>query len=267
MGVEVRGLSFAYGARRVLEDIDFEARDGELLAVLGPNGAGKSTLFNCVLGLLKPERGEIRIGGEALRAISPRALARRIAYVPQSHAPTFNYSVFDMALMGTTAHVGGFSVPGAAQAKLAEDALAHVGISHLRARGFMQISGGERQLSLIARALAQQARILIMDEPTANLDYGNRLRLMLRVKELAGEGYTVIQSTHDPDHAFLFADRVLALNAGRVAAAGPPREAVTEALIESLYGVRVRLAETRRGNVRCEPVLTENNMKSIERKL
>jgi iron complex transport system ATP-binding protein len=254
MGVDVSGLSFAYGARRVLNVVDFKARDGELLAVLGPNGAGKSTLFSCILGLLKPERGEIRIDGAALRDLSPRALARRIAYVPQSHAPSFNYSVFDMALMGTTAHVGGLSVPGAAQMRLAEEALERVGISHLCERGYMQISGGERRLSLIARALAQQARILIMDEPMANLDYGNRLRVMRRIKELTREGYAVIQSTHNPDDAFLFADRVLALNGGRVAAAGAPCEVMTEDLIESLYGVRVRLAETQDGNMRCEPI-------------
>ncbi|MDR0904832.1 MAG: ABC transporter ATP-binding protein [Oscillospiraceae bacterium] len=255
MSVVVENLSFSYGKRRVLDGVSFEAREGEMLCVLGPNGVGKSTLFNCILGLAPAESGEIRVDGEAVGNIGVRELARRIAFVPQSHAPTFNYSVFDMVLMGTTAHVGGISAPGAEQMLLAENALERVGISHLRERGYMQISGGERQLTLIARALAQQSGVIIMDEPTANLDYGNQLRVLMRVKELVREGMTVIQSTHNPDHAFLFADRVLALIDGRVAADGPPAEAVTESLIESLYGVRVKLTRGDDGAIHCHPIL------------
>jgi iron complex transport system ATP-binding protein len=226
-----------------------------MLALLGPNGVGKSTLFNCILGLLKPSHGEILIGESNVRRLPPRELARRIAFVPQSHSPTFNYSVFDMVLMGTTAQLVGAASPSEAQMRLAEDALERVGISQLRERGYLQISGGERQLTLIARALAQQANVIIMDEPTANLDYGNRLRVLQRVKTLAAEGFTVIQSTHNPDDAFLFADRVIALLGGKIAADGPPQTAVTEELIGSLYGIRVRISRTDGGNTRCEPIL------------
>jgi iron complex transport system ATP-binding protein len=255
MEIAVKDLSFSYGAHRVLDGVSFTAQSGELLAVLGPNGVGKSTLFYCLLGLSRPGGGEILLGGKPVGAAPPSELARQIAYVPQSHAPTFNYSVFDMVLMGTTARVGGLSAPGADELALADEALERVGIAHLRERGYLRISGGERQLTLIARALAQQAKILIMDEPTANLDYGNQLRVLSRVKALTREGYTVVQSTHNPDHAFLFADRVLALKDGRVAALGTPREAVTEELIESLYGVRVRLRENEDGRIFCEPML------------
>lgn len=256
MSIEVRNVSFSYGERPVLRNVSFEAGEGEMLCVLGPNGVGKSTLFNCVLRILKPKSGEILLEGREVGDFSVRELARKIAFVPQSHAPTFNYSVFDMVLMGTTAHVGGISSPGAQEMKLAEDAIERVGIGHLKKRGYMQISGGERQLSLIARALAQQASLVIMDEPTANLDYGNQLRILIRVKELVkSEKLTVIQSTHNPDHVFLFADRVLALIDGQVAAFGDPDEAVTEELIEALYGVRVHLDRANGRYTACRPVL------------
>jgi len=235
--------------------VSFEADSGELLAVLGPNGVGKSTLFYCMLALHRPSAGAVLLDGKPIHDTPPSKLAQRIAYVPQSHAPTFNYSVFDMVLMGTTARVGGFAAPGAEERNAARSAMERVGISHLASRGYLRISGGERQLTLIARALAQRAKVLIMDEPTANLDYGNGLRVLSQVKELAREGYTVIQSTHNPDHAFLFADSVLALNAGRVAAHGAPRECLTEDLIRELYGVRVRLRESEDGHINCEPVL------------
>jgi iron complex transport system ATP-binding protein len=255
ISVEVTDLTFSYGRRCVLNGVSFTARRGELLCVLGPNGVGKSTLFGCILGLITPSSGRTLIEGAPMGKIPPRELARKLAYVPQSHAPTFNYSVFDMVLMGTTARVGGISSPGAEQMRAASDAIARVGITHLKERGYMRISGGERQLTLIARALAQRAGIIIMDEPTANLDYGNQLRVLNFVRELSREGLTVIQSTHNPDHAFLFADRVLALNGGRVAALGEPDAALTEELIASLYGVRVGLSRSAGGALRCEPIL------------
>jgi iron complex transport system ATP-binding protein len=241
--ITVSNLTFSYGEQNVLEDVSFRADAGELLCVLGPNGVGKSTLFRCILGLESKYRGTIVCAGEDTRKIPADKLARMIAYVPQSHSPSFNYSVFDMVLMGTTAHVGGFASPGKAQTELAEKALETVGIAHLAYRGYQRISGGERQLTLVARSLAQQARLIIMDEPTANLDYGNGLRVLKQVKDLAASGLAVIQSTHNPDHAFLFADRVLALKDGAVAAEGKPVGTVTEELIESLYGIKSRVRE------------------------
>ncbi|MDR0862541.1 MAG: ABC transporter ATP-binding protein [Oscillospiraceae bacterium] len=253
--IDVKDLSFSYGDHLVLDGVSFSASNGELLCVLGPNGVGKSTLFNCILGLAKPQYGAVLLDGKPVAEYPARELALKIAYVPQSHAPTFNYSVFDMVLMGTTARVGGLSAPGAEQMQIAEEALERVGISHLRTRGYLQISGGERQLTLIARALAQNADVVIMDEPTANLDYGNQLRVLARVRDLTREGLTVIQSTHNPDHAFLFAARVLALVGGKVAADGKPDEVVTEQLIHDLYGVTVRLTRSESGAIRCEPLL------------
>ncbi|MDR0818608.1 MAG: ABC transporter ATP-binding protein [Oscillospiraceae bacterium] len=236
--VSVSDLTFSYAKHLVLNGVSFTAYEGEVLAVLGPNGVGKSTLFHCLLGFHNREfGGEITICGESVRRTSPSVLATRVAFIPQSHAPTFNYTVRDMVLMGTTAQVGGLSAPGAAQIEIAERAIERAGVAHLAERGYTQISGGERQLTLVARAMAQQAKILVMDEPTANLDFGNQLRVMTRIKELTADGYTVILSTHSPDLAKHFATRILAISNGKVAALGAPADVLDDELICSLYGL------------------------------
>lgn len=247
-------LSFSYGSHEVLKEVSFSARYGEFLSVLGPNGVGKSTLFRCMLGLLAPSQGEIVIDGTPISALAPAQLARRIAYIPQSHNPVFHYSVLEMVLMGTTAQIGHFSSPGAAQQALALDAMERLSITHLKDRPYGELSGGERQLTLIARAMAQQAKILVMDEPSSSLDFGNRIRLMNTVRSLTADGYCVIQSTHDPDQAFLWSDQILALHKGRVLAHGVPGDVLTEALISTLYGVEVEVCPLRNDTIRvCIP--------------
>jgi iron complex transport system ATP-binding protein len=257
VSLEVRDLSFSYGDRRVLQDVGFRLGAGELLGMLGPNGAGKSTLFRCILGLEKKHTGKILLNGEDIETKHPEDLARLIAYVPQTHYPSFNYSALDMVLMGTAAQGNAWSVPGPRQKKAAEEALEQMGMAGFRDRGFRQLSGGEQQLVLIARALAQQARFLVMDEPTANLDYGNQLRVLFQVKALSRQGYSIILSTHNPDHAFLFTDRVLALHHKRIAASGPPGEVLTAELIRTLYGVPVAIRRDERGGISCVPVLPD----------
>lgn len=239
MSLSVKGLSFSYGARPVLRNVSFQAHRGEVLSVLGPNGAGKSTLFRCMLGLLAPTAGGTQIDGQDIAGMGASQLSRAIAYIPQSHNPVFNFTVLDMVLMGTTAQLGRFSAPGQAQRAQAEEALAQLGISQLRDRGYCHISGGERQLVLIARAMAQQAKILVMDEPSASLDFGNRLQVMETVGELARRGYAIIQSTHDPEQAYQYSHRILALYQGQVVAYGTPQETMNDALISQLYGVPV----------------------------
>ena len=254
MSLEVRNLSFSYGEHQVLKNLSFTASYGELLSVLGPNGVGKSTLFRCILGLLKPQQGECLIEGRSTAGLSAKELASRIAYIPQSHYPTFNFSVLDMVLMGTTAQVNALSTPGKRQIALAEEALERLGIAELKNRGYTNISGGERQLVLIARAIAQQAKILIMDEPSANLDYGNRTRVMQTLRSLTAQGYAIIQSTHDPDQAFLYSDKVLAVHGGRVLAHGSPKDTITGELISKLYGVNVEVCSLKDDTVRvCVP--------------
>ena len=232
-------------------------QEAELLGLLGPNGAGKSTLFRCILGLEKNHTGKVFLDGQSIETMKSACLAKIIAYVPQVHYPSFNYSVLDMVLMGTASQGKEWAMPNARQRSAAAEALELLGMEKFRDRGFRQLSGGEQQLVLIARALAQKARLLVMDEPTANLDYGNQIRLLLQVKQLSRQGYSIILSPHNPDHAFLFVDRVLALHNNRLAASGIPAEALTEELIHSLYGVPVIIRRDGPGAPNCMPVMPE----------
>ena len=249
MNLEVRNLSFAYGTHKVLHDISFTLQQGEFLSVLGPNGVGKSTLFRCILGLLNDYKGSILSDGDDLRRMPRKEMARRIAYIPQISRPTFGYTVLDTVLMGTTRQVGVFSQPGKEQIALARQALERVGAAHLIDRDFSYLSGGEQQLVLVARAIAQRAEILVMDEPTSALDFGNQLRILKLVRELADEGYGVLLSTHNPQHALTFATRILALADGQVAALGKADEALTAELVEKLYHVHTTFTQTPGGRV------------------
>ena len=239
MSIQIDHLSFSYGDHQVLKDVSLNANKGELLSLLGPNGVGKSTLFKCVLGLLQGYSGEAYLEGESTRQLGAKELAKRIAYIPQSHYPSFNFSVFDMVLMGTTAQVGAFSSPSKHHMDAVDAVLDKLGLLSLRGRGYMQISGGERQLVLIARALVQKAKILIMDEPTSNLDYGNQLKVMEEMKKLAADGYCILESTHHPEQAFLYADRLLCMKDGSIIADGSPKEVLSSDLVSRLYGVDV----------------------------
>ncbi|MEG0765688.1 MAG: ABC transporter ATP-binding protein [Pseudoflavonifractor sp.] len=230
-------MSFSYGDRPVLRDISFTVPKGQLLSVLGPNGVGKSTLFRCILGLLRGYEGEILVDGCPVNTLGARALAKKIAYIPQSNYPAFRYTVFDMVLMGTSAHSPAFAPPGKRQEAIALEALEKAGIPDFAGRYYTQLSGGERQLVLIARALAQQAPVLLMDEPTANLDYGNQMRVLTRIRKLTEEGYTILQSTHNPEQSYLFSHGILALQDGQILAHGDPKTVLNSELIRKLYGI------------------------------
>ena len=247
MEIEVQNLTFSYGKQPALREVSFSVQKGTLTAVLGANGAGKSTLFRCLLGFLTPQAGEIRLSGRPLSAYSRRETAEKIAYIPQSSEPIFNYTVLDTVLMGTTGTMNVLQRPGRRQQEAAMQALQRLGIEALAQRGIGTISGGERQLALIARALVQNAEILIMDEPTANLDFGNQ-----QIRALAARGYTVLLSTHNPEHALRYAHRILALQGGHIAADGATETALTPQLLQTLYGIQAILAEvpTDRGTVR-----------------
>ena len=241
MRLAVKDLCFSYDANPVLKNVSFQADEGAFVSIIGSNGAGKSTLLRCILGLLSSYTGQIELGGKNTRGMPAADMARQIAYIPQSHYQAFNFTVFNMVLMGTSSQVSAISTPQNAQKMKAADALARMGISHLAKKSFTNISGGERQLTLIARALAQNAKLLVMDEPTANLDYGNQLRVMAQAKSLVREGYTVLQTTHNPEHAYLFSDQVLALQDGAVVGNGPPAEIITAKLLRTLYNVDIQV--------------------------
>ncbi len=266
MGISVSGLSYSYDrGTPVLNDISFEIENGKLVCLLGPNGVGKSTLFKCMLGLQSGYSGEIAIDGESVKNLTTKQMSRKVAYIPQSTLHSFNYSVKDVVLMGTTSLTSGFSSPGKKEKEYVDKALSCLNIEHLRNRMFLNISGGERQLVLIARALVQQAQILFMDEPTANLDYGNQIRVMAQIESLAQQGYTVVLSTHNPDHAFMYADDVLAIMDGEIAAYGATNEVMDKELLQRLYNVDVRIESLDNGNVRiCIPETVNKLNQSIQ---
>lgn len=245
--LQASALSIGYGGRTVATGIDLAVRRGEVLCLLGPNGAGKTTLFKTLLGLISALSGEVRIEGRPLGALTRGELARLMAYVPQAQVMEFAYTVLDLVLMGRTAHLGPFSAPRARDHERAHAALADLGIEDLAAAEANRISGGQRQLCLIARALAQDAPLVVMDEPTASLDLGNRLLVLERVRALSARGYAVVFSTHDPDQARDLATTVAVIAQGRLAAYGPPHETLTGTILSEVYGVPVIVERTESG--------------------
>ena len=234
-----RDLTIGYGAHKVGQGLAVALAEGRVLALLGPNGGGKTTLLKTLLGLIAPLGGEISLADRPLSAISIRDRARWIAYVPQVHSGVFAFSVEDVVLMGRSAHRSLFAPPGAQDRQIAGDALARMGISHLATRPYTQISGGERQLALIARALAQEPRIVVLDEPTASLDFGNQGQVMREIRALAQSGLAIVFSTHDPNHALRYADDALLIRDGRALASGPVQDVLTKPVLERLYGSSV----------------------------
>jgi iron complex transport system ATP-binding protein len=248
-----RSLGFGYGTKVVGRDVSLEVRPGEVLCLLGPNGSGKTTLFKTMLGLLPPQAGEVTLDGISLAQLRRSEIARRVAYVPQAHTAHFPFRVLDMVVMGRTAHLGLFAAPTLEDRRKAMQALAVLGIADLAGMEYTRISGGQRQLALVARALAQGAPAIVMDEPTASLDFGNQVVVLAEVRRLAAEGLAVVLSTHDPDHAFSVGSRVALLDAGRLVAQGAPQEVLTPARLRAVYGVSVVVERLAQGQMICAP--------------
>lgn len=241
--LEAQDLAFGYPGRTVGRGVSLALSPGEVVCLLGPNGSGKSTLFRTMLGLLPAQGGEVRLGGVPLASLARQEVARRVSYVPQAHAGYFPYTVADVVLMGRTAHLPLFGTPGARDAEVARACLARLGLDALADQVYTRISGGERQLVLIARALAQEASLVVMDEPTANLDLANQARVLEVIGDLARSGVGVLFATHDPGQAFVVADRVALLDRGRLVADAPPREAITSATLRSVYGIEAAVVD------------------------
>ena len=228
-------LTIGYPDHTVGSGLDLALETGEVLALLGPNGGGKTTLLKTLLGLLRPQAGEVRLGGEPLTRISISERARNIAYVPQVHVGTFAFTVETVVLMGRSAHGNLFSRPSAHDREVAHAALDRFGIATLSARPYTEISGGERQLVLLARALAQEPQFIVLYEPTASLDFGNQGKVMREIKALAGSGHGVLFTTHDPNHALRAADRAFLLRDGTCIAEGKVADVLNRAQLEALY--------------------------------
>lgn len=238
-GLAVEALSFGYRGRVVGRDVSFAVGPGELLCLLGANGGGKTTLFKTVLGLLPPVAGRVVLDDEDTAAWDAPRRAQSFGYVPQSGAGQFPFTVREMVLMGRIAHRPAFAAPTEADHAAATAALEILGIAYLAERDWPRISGGERQLALVARALAQKPRVLVLDEPTANLDFGNQLRVLRHMRSLADQGLAVLFSTHHPEQAFACATRVALLHGGALARVATPEEAITAETMALLYGVEI----------------------------
>lgn len=237
--LQVRQLSYRIGGRLVLDNVSLDIAAGDNIALLGANGAGKSTLMKLLLGLLTPHAGEVLIDGEPMRSMKRRAVARQIAYVPQSHVPSFPFSVAHIVGQGRLPSVGLGHAPGLDDTLYVQQALTELGILQLSDRPYTELSGGERQLVLIARAMVQRANTLILDEPVTGLDYGHQVRLLALLKRLADQGLSILSSTHRPEHALASANRVLVLHEGRLIADGAPCDVIDSALMARLYQVAV----------------------------
>lgn len=242
--LQARQLSYRIGDRLILDNVSLDMAAGDNIALLGANGAGKSTLMRLLLGLLTPHAGEVLVDGQTIRSMKRRAVARQIAYVPQSHVPSFPFSVSHIVGQGRLPTTGLGHVPSRDDKTSVQQALTDLGILHLSERPYTELSGGERQLVLIARAMVQRANIIILDEPVTGLDYGHQLRLLALLKRLAAQGISILSSTHRPEHALASANRVLVLHDGRLTADGAPHDVIDSALMARLYQVAVEQIDT-----------------------
>jgi iron complex transport system ATP-binding protein len=246
--IEIRGAAFRYGAHEIFSGVDLDIFRGELLSVFGPNGCGKSTLLRCMGGALPLEAGTVRLDKTDISGLDTAGRARRIGFLFQNHTPAFPYPVLDVVSMGRAPYLGLFGAPASKDIALAEQALDRVGVLHLKDRPYTEISGGERQLVLLARTLAQQPDVILLDEPTSHLDLKNQVTSLRAIGELAAQGVTIVMTTHDPNHALRLSGRVVMMRPGGAMVSGPVSEVVTGAALTATYGIDIAVISVPRPN-------------------
>ncbi|HJH32664.1 MAG TPA: ABC transporter ATP-binding protein [Methanosarcinaceae archaeon] len=234
--LKVENLYFEYTGFKVLEDISFDVEKGQLCALFGPNGTGKTTLLKCIAKLLNYGKGNVSVENENINKMKAAELAKLIAYVPQEHKPPFPYLVKEVVLMGRTPHMRGMFGPSENDTRAAVEAIEMIGIADIADRPYTALSGGQRQLVLLARALAQGTKLLLLDEPTSNLDFQNQIKIWRIVKELTKKGVTALTCTHDPNHVMWFCDKAIVLGSRGIVANGDPAMSLTKATLNEIYG-------------------------------
>lgn len=253
--LEVKGLSFSYGKQPVFSDVSFSIDEGQIFCLVGPNGCGKTTLEHCVLSHLKPQTGEIRIQGQPLSSYSPARLAAELAYVPQSHSRSFPYRTVDVVAMGQTRRQKPLQF-GSWDLSAVVAVMEQLGISHLAETEYTALSGGELQMVLLARALVQESRLLVLDEPAAHLDVKRTQKILLLLAKLAREqGKTILMSTHDFNHPLLFEDegadvKMALMEKGRLSRSGTPLALLSSGCLDDIYGIRSQVIEVKTDKTR-----------------
>jgi len=240
--LEVVSASFSYGNdSNIFEHLNFHVDPGDVFCILGANGTGKTTLIKCLNGLMKLNSGSIFLKGIDLYSLNQAEIARNIGYIPQIHNSTFPFTVLDVVLMGRAPHLDIFSHPSKKDYKIALNALKTLNILDMKDKPYTEISGGEQQLVFLARILTQQTRILILDEPTSHLDFGNQIRTLNIIEKLADKGLAIIMSSHYPDHALISSNKVAILKDKKFIDIGSPDQVINEHNMKKAYGIRVKI--------------------------
>jgi len=241
--ITVRDLSFSYpGSRLILDRITMTVKPGQIVSVLGPNGSGKSTLLGCLCNLLTPAGGEICLNGRPIPTMAQREIAQIVGYVPQSIEPSFAFTVTEYVITGCAPSMSLFGRPSKEHYDIAAGAIRHMGIEHLAERSYMNLSGGERQLAALARALAQRPDFILLDEPVAHLDCGNQIKVLRLIRRLADEGYGILLTTHNPDHALLLGGMAALLNRQGRLSFGPTEDILKQEVLTELYGTDLKIS-------------------------
>ena len=249
MIVDVRDAGFSYnGIDRVFEGIGFSVDQGEILSILGPNGCGKTTLLKCINALLSLSAGTVRIDGRNLKSVGKSDVSKIVGYVPQVSGSTFPYTVLEMVLMGRASHLALFSTPSAGDVAIAEEAISDLGLTHLRDQSYSSLSGGQAQMVLIARALAAQPRVLLLDEPTSHLDFRNQMVILNTLERLAEDkNIATIMTTHFPDHALSISDKAILMGNGKGSLTGNVVDVLSESNLRRVFNIDIRIASFEEG--------------------